>query len=81
MAYSFSDSISIIVVTFIDQPEQLVSTWISEAVQMVPINVLTNENKMSMIQTVSDPSEFRNSQLSYELDLLAKRARSSAIRN
>ena len=44
-----------IVVTFIEQPEQLVSTWISEAVQMVPINVLTNENKMSMIQTVSDP--------------------------
>ena len=46
----------------------------------VPINVLTLENRELMVQTVSDISNFRLSRLHYELNLLAKRARSSAKR-
>ena len=49
--------------------------------QSVPVNVLTLENKQSMVETVSDSSQFRLSNLQYELGLLAKRARSSAIRS
>lgn len=49
--------------------------------QSVPVNVLTLENKQSMVETVSDSSQFRLSHLQYELGLLAKRARSSAIRS
>jgi len=63
------------------EEQNLALTWISQAVQNVPVNVLTLENKQSMVNTVSDSSQFRLSHLQYELGLLAKRARSSAIRS
>lgn len=75
----FVETIGILCVTFMEE-EQIVLQWVSQAVQNVPVNVLTLENKSNMVETVSNASNFRLSRLNYELNLLAKRARSSAIR-
>ena len=80
VAEVFMEAIGIICVTFMEEKDY-VKVWLTQAIQEVPVNVLTIENKQSMIDTVSDPSRFRLSQLQYQLGLLAKRARSSAIRS
>lgn len=79
VAEIFTDSVGVLCLTFLEE-QQLVSTWVVQAMQNVPINVLTLENRELMVQTVSNVAEFRLSRLHYELNLLAKRARSSAIR-
>ena len=76
----FTETVGVLCVTFMEE-QSLVLTWMSAAVQNLPINVLTLENKQSMVDTVSDSSQFRLSHLHYELGLLAKRARSSATRS
>ena len=80
VAEVFTDTVGILCVTFMEEG-QLVQGWLAQAVQTVPINVLTLENKHSMVNTVADAAEFRLSRLMYELNLMAKRARSSAIRS
>lgn len=80
VAEIFNEAIGVICVSFMEEPN-LVQGWVSTALQGVPVNVLTLENKQSMVDTVSDPTKFRLSHLNYQLGLLAKRARSSAIRS
>ena len=47
----------------------------------VPITVFTQENKAKLIETVSPKNKnFRKSAVFHELELLCKRARSSAVR-
>ena len=75
-----TETIGLLCVAFMEEGA-CVQGWIEAALQSVPLNVLTLENKQSMVQTVSDVSKFRLSHLNYELNLLAKRARSSAIRS
>lgn len=80
VAEIFTEAIGIICVTFMEEKDY-VKVWLTQAIQDVPANVLTIENKQSMVETVSDPTKFRLSHLQYQLGLLAKRARSSAIRS
>ena len=55
--------------------------WLEASLHHVPITVFTIENKQRLLNTVKDGYDFRQSSLQTELDLLAKRARSSAIRS
>mgnify|MGYP000745966869 CR=1 FL=1 len=79
VAELYAETIETLCVTFLEE-DRLVQTWINEAIQQVPLTVLTDENKASLVETVADPSHFRLNRLQYELNLLAKRSRSSAIR-
>jgi hypothetical protein len=55
------------------------SQWLQVGLAQVPNNVLTEENKLTIVNLATDQS-FRKGSLSNEFDILAKRARSSAIR-
>ena len=44
VAEIFIDAIGIICVTFMEDTDNLVMNWVQQAVQKVPINVLTVEN-------------------------------------
>ena len=59
----------------------LPTIWLTLAMDEVPITVFTQENKVKLIETVSPNIEnFKRSAVMHELDLLCKRARSSAVR-
>ena len=55
VAEIFCETLGTLCVTFMEE-QNLALTWISQAVQNVPVNVLTLENKQSMVNTVSDSS-------------------------
>ncbi len=54
--------------------------WLRSGLAQVPITVFTEENKETLLGTLTDKRGFRKSSLAYELDVLAKRARGSAVR-
>ncbi len=64
VAEIFTDSIGTLCVVFMEEGT-LVRDWMTKAVQIVPINVLTVEDREQMIASVSDASQFRLSKLSY----------------
>lgn len=53
--------------------------WLEVALALVPITVFTDENKLTLLDILCDQN-YRRSALMQEFDLLAKRARSSAVR-
>ena len=55
VAELFTDSIATICVVFMEEGT-FVREWMSKAVQIVPINVLTVEDREQMIASVSDAS-------------------------
>jgi hypothetical protein len=57
-----------------------VSPWLAQALLQVPNTVLTDENKQVICDMASEGSGFRRGRLAQEFDILAKRARSSAVR-
>ena len=66
---------------FRDQND-LPTMWLTLAMDEVPITVFTRENKVKLIGIVSPSNQsYKKHALLYELDLLCKRARSSAIRH
>lgn len=64
MAEIFTDAVGVLCVAFMEEGT-LVRDWITKAVQIVPINVLTVENREQMVKTVSDSTQFRLSSLAY----------------
>lgn len=79
VADNFVDVLVETVASFITcQPE--IQQWLAEALQTVPSNVFTEENKQVIVEMASDTSGFRRGRLAQEFDILAKRARSSAVR-
>jgi len=55
-------------------------SWLRNGLVQVPITVFTEENKLTLLGTLTDKRGFRKSAIAYELDVLAKRARGSAVR-
>ena len=81
VAEFFVDTLVALCVTF--REDNVAYRWLENALQSVPINVFTQENKLRLLETLkfSEDAYFRQSALQSELDLLSKRARSSAIRS
>lgn len=55
--------------------------WLTAGLQQVPLTVLTGEDKQTLAGMVGSREEFRRGSLMQEFDILAKRARSSAVRS
>ena len=74
-----------VIVVLCDQfrlENNLPTMWLTLAMDEVPITVFTQENKAKLIEKVSPKiKDFSKSTLLHELDLLCKRARSSAVRH
>ena len=78
MAQFFADVIVCLAAGFIADNES--EHWLKNGLVQVPITVFTEENKQTLLGTLTDKRGFRKSSLAYELDVLAKRARGSAVR-
>ena len=80
VASMFVDTLVSLCSTFRD--DNVAYRWLEISLEHVPINVFTVENKIRLLNTLkANDTYFRQSALQVELDLLSKRARSSAIRS
>ena len=78
MAQFFADVIVCLTAAYLADGES--EYWLRNGLVQVPITVFTEENKSTLFGTLTDKRGFRKSSLASELDVLAKRARGSAIR-